>query len=212
MTYEAMAGDVRHFITKNSLENVSILGHSMGSKVAMTLALSSSLPNLEKLIISDIAPTRSSLSSSFKRYLSAMAHIENPSSNIKTRDEADSVLKMTENDLGIRQFLLTNLNVPSPHSGATVNFKVPVDILTDAIPDLGSFPYVPDGLNQWRGSTLVVKGAKSDYINDGNILSFKTFFPKMQLEVLDTGHWVHAEKPHEFKKIFVDFVSDTKRK
>ncbi|KAG6889008.1 hypothetical protein C0995_004476 [Termitomyces sp. Mi166 len=206
MTYEAMAADVRQFITEHKLEDVSILGHSMGGKVAMTLALSPSPLNLANLIISDIAPTRMSLSSSFKRYLGAMAHIADPASNIRTREEADLALKAEENDLGVRQFLLTNLTVPSRQSNETVKFKIPVDILTDAIADIGSFPYTPDWPHKWRGRTLVVKGAKSDYINNTNLPVFRAFFPKMQFEVLDTGHWVHAEKPNEFKKIFVDFI------
>ncbi|KAG6916206.1 hypothetical protein DXG01_007836 [Tephrocybe rancida] len=206
MTYESMAADVRHFIVKNGLEDVSLLGHSMGGKVAMTLALSPSPPSLANLIVSDIAPTRSSLSPSFKRYLGVMAQISDPASKIRTREEADSAFKAEEKDLGIRQFLLTNLAVPSQQSNETVKFKIPVDILTDAIAELGSFPYMPDGLRQWPGRALVVKGAKSDYIQNENMVLFEAFFPNMQLEVLDTGHWVHAEKPNEFKKLFVDFI------
>ncbi|KAG6865003.1 hypothetical protein C0991_005691 [Blastosporella zonata] len=203
-----MAADVEHFITKNELSNVSLLGHSMGGKVAMSLALSPSCPDLANLIISDIAPTRSSLSPSFKRYLGVMARIADPSSNIRTREQADAALKAEEQDLAVRQFLLTNLDVPSKQLNGTVKFKIPVNILTDAIADLGSFPYMPDGSHQWQGRTLVVKGAKSDYISDASIPLFKSFFPAMQLETMDTGHWVHAEKPNEFKKIFINFILD----
>ncbi|KAG6876906.1 hypothetical protein C0993_012162 [Termitomyces sp. T159_Od127] len=162
MTYEAMAADVRHFITEHELKDVSILGHSMGGKVAMTLALSPSPPDLANLIISDIAPTRLSLSPAFRRYLGVMARITDPVSNIRTREEADSALKAEEKDLSVRQFLLTNLIAPSRSSNETVKFKIPVDILADAIVDIGSFPYTPDGSHTWQGRTLVVKGAKSE--------------------------------------------------
>ncbi|KAG6808777.1 hypothetical protein H0H93_016497, partial [Arthromyces matolae] len=96
MTYEAMAEDVRHFITRLKLNGVSLLGHSMGGKVAMTLALSPSPPNLANLIVSDIAPTQSSLSPSFKVYLNSMARIQDPASNIRTREEANSALQEVE--------------------------------------------------------------------------------------------------------------------
>ncbi|KAG6844682.1 hypothetical protein H0H87_004657 [Tephrocybe sp. NHM501043] len=172
----------------------------------MTLALSPSPPNLANLIVSDIVPIRSSLSPSFQRYLEVMARIADPSSNVKTRDEADSILKAEEKDIGVRQFLLTNLDIPSKQSNETVKFKIPINILTEAIGDLGSFPYTPNGPHQWPGRTLVVKGAKSDYISDANVPLFEAFFPNVQLEVLNTGHWVHAEQPIEFKKLFVDFI------
>ena len=146
----------------------------------MTLALSPSRPNLANLIVSDIAPIRSALSSSFERYLGAMARIADPLSDIKTREEADSVLRAEEKvdfpppqmllqpkqqmfqDLGVRQLLLTNLSVPSLQSNETVKFKIPVNILADALADIASFPYTPDGPRRWKGRTLVVKGAKSE--------------------------------------------------
>lgn len=108
--------------------------------------------------------------------------------------------------MAVRQFLLTNLVVPSSTSEKTVKFKIPIDTLLEAAPDIGSFPFMPDGELEWTGRTLIVKGAKSDYIKDTDISLLKEFFPNMKLEVLDTGHWVHAEKPNEFKKMVVDFI------
>ncbi|KAG5638548.1 hypothetical protein H0H81_012049, partial [Sphagnurus paluster] len=127
MNYQSMAADVHHFITKNKLKDVSLLGHSMwvfpfrvqlkklltfwvtefrGGKVAMTLALSASLPTLSNLIVSDIAPTRSALSPSFQRYLKVMSHIENPVTGIRTREAADKVLQSEE------KVVLTKNNYP----------------------------------------------------------------------------------------------------
>ncbi|KAF5379698.1 hypothetical protein D9615_005736 [Tricholomella constricta] len=209
MNYESMAADVSHFITKNNLKEVSLLGHSMGGKVAMTLALSSSLPSLSNLIISDIAPVRSSLSPSFQRYLKVMSDIEDPATDVRTREAADKILQTVEKDLSIRQFLLTNLMLPSNPSDKTVKFKIPIATLKGAIAALGSFPFALDEGRQWHGRTLVVKGAKSDYITDDSIAIFNAFFPNAKVEVLDTGHWVHAEKPNEFKRIFVDFILET---
>ncbi|GLB44859.1 putative alpha beta-hydrolase [Lyophyllum shimeji] len=205
MDYLSMAADVHHFVTKNQLEDISLLGHSMGGKVAMTVALSGTLPALSNLIVSDISPTQTCLPPAFTTYLKAMAHIEDPASAIRTREQADDILKGVEKNLAVRQFLLTNLKTPSD-SSETVKFKIPVDILLEATPAIGSFPFIPGPEHQWHGRTLVVKGAKSDYIKDANVALLRELFPNARLEVLDTGHWVHAEKPNEFKKLVVDFI------
>ncbi|KAG6887163.1 hypothetical protein C0992_000366 [Termitomyces sp. T32_za158] len=160
MTYEAMAADVQHFITERGLED------ARGGKVAMTLALSSTSPNLANLIVSDIAPTCSSLSN-VRRYLWVMARLVHPAYNIRTREQADAFVKAEEWTISssVREFLLTNLIVPREHSNETVKFKVPIDILRDALFDIGSFPYTPNGPHKWQGRTLVVKGAESEYVD-----------------------------------------------
>ncbi|RDB25620.1 Abhydrolase domain-containing protein C22H12.03 [Hypsizygus marmoreus] len=213
MNYESMAADVLHFIQLMKLKDVSLLGHSMGGKVAMTLALESPSPlELSNLIISDIAPTQASISPSFLRYLMAMSKIEDPAMNIKTREAAGKILAAEEKDLSVRQFLLTNLMLPDPidTSRTTVKFQIPIPIIMKSISALGSFPLRPDG-HQWLRRTLVVKGARSSYIDDSHIPLFKAFFPNAEFATLDTGHWVHSERPNEFKKLMVDFILQGKR-
>jgi hypothetical protein len=192
----------------------------------MALALSSSPPNLSNLIVSDIAPTQASLSPSFIRYLDVMSHIENPATDVRTREHAGNILKSVEEvcrinlimletfglrppqNIGVRQFLLTNLILPSnaDPSRKTVKFQVPVSLLAEAIPALGSFPYTRDEGRQWHGKTLAIKGLRSkyersktlpssrnsrgdSYINEKNIPILQAFFPNMRLETTDTGHW-----------------------
>ncbi|KAF8629952.1 hypothetical protein AX17_005518 [Amanita inopinata Kibby_2008] len=209
MTYTAMAVDVLHFLKKHKLENVSLLGHSMGGKVAMSVALrvASHLPDpkstLSNLVISDITPSRTALSEDFVQYIDIMSKIEQMA--LKTRAEAGKVLEEYEKDSSIRQFLLTNLVVPPLSSPDTVKFQIPVALIRESIAALGSFPYEP-GESRWTGRTLVVKGNKSKYINKHNLRTLEEFFPHMQLETLEAGHWVHAEKPHAFKKLVVDFI------
>ncbi|KIM39337.1 hypothetical protein M413DRAFT_415968 [Hebeloma cylindrosporum] len=227
MTYEAMAADVRKFIMDKGLKDVALLGHSMGGKAAMAYALSlkangeTSIP-LSQLIVLDIAPSIGSLSSDFIQYIHVMQKIEDlPPGVIKTRTDADNILKPYESDISIRQFLLTNLKLPS-HSKTTqrhdaeekAKFIVPLGILSYSMEALGSFPYRynPDDQSvptTWDGPTLVVKGTKSAYINHKNTPAFRAFFPNMQLEELDAGHWVHAEKPTEFRKLVVDFLNES---
>ncbi|CAA7267528.1 unnamed protein product [Cyclocybe aegerita] len=225
MTYKAMAQDVQNFIEDKQLEEVALLGHSMGGKVAMAYALSldtyqAPRDTLSRLIISDIAPSIGRLSNEFIKYVEAMQRIEALAPGvIKTRADADKRLQPYEPDISVRQFLLTNLQLPS-HSRAVAHdassekarFIVPLNILTHSIESLGSFPYeynVEDGSvpKTWDGPTLAVKGTRSAFINHRNLPAFEAFFPNMRLEELDTGHWVHAEKPNEFRKLVVDFLA-----
>ncbi|KAI0076192.1 alpha/beta-hydrolase [Panus rudis PR-1116 ss-1] len=203
MTYSAMAEDVLAFLQKHSLENVSLIGHSMGGKVAMAVALNPDLPKdiLSKLIVVDMSPAKGPMSPEFQSYIEAMKKIEQ--SQVTSRQQAQKILMPYESDPSIRAFLLTNLN--THHAHAPLHFKIPVDIIGKAIPEIGSFPYEP-GERTWEGKSLFIKGTRSAYLNHKNIPIAKKFFPNMRLEELDAGHWVHAEKPNEFRKLVNDFI------
>ncbi|EJF64737.1 alpha/beta-hydrolase [Dichomitus squalens LYAD-421 SS1] len=204
-TYPAMAADVLHFFQTHKLSNISLLGHSMGGKVAMTVALDPDLPRelLAHLIIEDIAPARRALSSKFQGYIEAMKKIE--ANAVRTRQEADRVLKPYEQDPMIRAFLLMNLEYSTAHQQRSLKFGVPVGLLGDSIPEIGDFPWSP-GERTFDGPTLFIKGKKSKYINRNNIDTVKSFFPSMIFEELDTGHMVHPERPNEFKALVTNFI------
>ncbi|KAJ7755858.1 Alpha/Beta hydrolase protein [Mycena metata] len=201
MTYSAMAADVIHFIRQHSLSDVSLLGHSMGGKVAMTVALDSSLPpfTLSKLIVVDIAPARGKLSDEFNGHISAMKKIE--AAKLSNRKEALKILQEYEKDPDLCAFLLTNL-IQKPNAS---HFRIPVDLMGESAADIGYFPFTPEEA-QWTGKTLFVKGSRSSFLNRHNIPLAEKFFPNMKLETLDTHHWVHSEKPHEFSELVQDFI------
>ncbi|KAL4062886.1 alpha beta-hydrolase [Scleroderma citrinum] len=204
MTYLHMAADVLDFLHKFSLSNISLLGHSMGGKVAMSLALHPETPVdiLTHLIVSDIAPIRAKPSQDTIQHFEGMEQIE--TGGITNRKDADKILEGYEKDPSVRAFLLTNLDVNSHCS--PLRFKVPIDILKEGRPEIESFPWVP-GERTFNGRTLFVKGTKSKFINRHNIPVIKEFFPGAIIGELDTGHWVHAERPDEFRKLVLDFMS-----
>ncbi|KAJ7771046.1 alpha/beta-hydrolase [Mycena maculata] len=159
MTYSAMAADVIHFMQHHSLSDVSLIGHSMGGKVAMTVALnSSSLPasTLSNLVVVDIAPARGELSEQFKSYVTAMKKIE--AAKVSSRKEALEILNQYEKNPDVCAFLLTNL-VQRPNAS---HFRIPVDLIADSIAEMGTFPFTPEEA-QWEGRTLFIKGSKSRY-------------------------------------------------
>ncbi|KAH7911366.1 alpha beta-hydrolase [Hygrophoropsis aurantiaca] len=204
MTYSHMASDILSFCQERSLTNVALMGHSMGGKVAMSLALNPELPSglLADLIVSDIAPVRASIAADTVRHIEAMERIE--ASGVSTRKEADSILAEYEADASVRAFLLTNVDGTSKSSH--LKFKIPLDILKEGRPEIESFPYAP-GERTWEGHTLFVKGSKSKFINHKNIPLIRQFFPSALLEELDTNHWVHAEKPNEYRNLITDFIT-----
>ncbi|KAG2017614.1 hypothetical protein CC2G_007113 [Coprinopsis cinerea AmutBmut pab1-1] len=221
MTYQTMAEDVRHFLETHGLNNVSLLGHSMGAKVAMSIALSLAEKNpkdetISRLIVADMAPVKAELSIRLSQYISAMQDVNAmPAGMIKSLPDADRILAHFEQNPAVRQFLLTNLLLPShsrtSHTHEKAKFALPLSILQDALPDLAEFPYDHKEATHptFDRPTLVISGTHSEYRILDHTKAFKTFFPRAKLESLDAGHWVHAERPNEFKKLVVDFIKST---
>ncbi|KAE9389493.1 alpha/beta-hydrolase [Gymnopus androsaceus JB14] len=177
MDYFHMAADVLHFIKKLELSDISLLGHSI-----------STFQSTQNLIVVDIPPIKGSVSRTTISYIEAMRRIEDLKlTGSSIRKEADELLIDVEKDPSTRAFLLSTLITPSSTS-EFARFRVPLDILSKSIPDIGSFSYDP-GEAVYKGRTLLVKGGKSRFVNDDNIPIFQRFFSNSKLEILDTGHW-----------------------
>ena len=200
MTYLDMAGDIEKFFSDKQLSNVTLIGHSMGGKVAQTMALNPRLPShaLSHLISVDMTPAAGPISPEFMRYARCMVEINKE--QVQSRSEADKIMKEIEPNLSVRQFLLTNLE----RQGETMQFRIPVEKIMHALEEIGEFPYAPPVDEHsaperlWNGPTLFVKGERSKYINRHNIPLCKAYFPSMQLKVLPTGHWCQSEAPGAF--------------
>ncbi|GMK59757.1 hypothetical protein CspeluHIS016_0803630 [Cutaneotrichosporon spelunceum] len=203
-TYPALAVDVAHFLAQHGLEDVNLLGHSMGGKTVMALALNERLNRPLKTLISvDIAPTNGEIEPQYDGYLRGMKEVE--AARVPSRKEADKLMKPYEPDVGVRQFILTNAVMEHGH----VCFRVGIDTLSSATKGLGTFPnHVTDGKPDatWGGPTLFVRGSRSDYVLDRDLQDANKFFPNLQVVTLDAGHWVHAEKPQETGDAVIEFV------
>lgn len=202
--YESMAGDVEAFLAAQGLDDgrVTLLGHSMGAKTAMAVALRQ--PTLvDRLIVVDNAPIEATLESRFGTYVQAMRRIEE--AQVHKQSDADRILTEYEKDIGVRQFLLTNLT--RPPGGGAYKFRVPLRTLGNALDRMGSFPYHPDKIRYERPA-LFIRGTKSRYVPDEVIPIIGRFFPCFRMKDIDAGHWVISEKPHEFKDAVVEFMND----
>ncbi|WFD43783.1 ribonuclease III [Malassezia psittaci] len=207
MTYMDMAKDLARFFEEHQLSKHALVGHSLGGKAVMALALSDLLPDntLSHLVVVDIAPAEGSISPEFMKYTRTMLEIEK--ANLQSRNEADKFLAKVEPNLSIRQFLLTNLT----RTDDGLRFRNPVETLLNALDGIGQFPYKPQNDGQpaekhWNGPTLFIKGKNSNYINQNNLPSCRSFFPNMALKELSTGHWVQSEAPREFLRTVREFL------
>ncbi|KAG0237780.1 Alpha/Beta hydrolase protein [Mortierella sp. GBAus27b] len=197
--YANMANDVVQFMKEQNLEKPIIIGHSMGGKVAMTIALEHT--PLDRLVVVDMAPVKVNMSSDFANYVAIMKGIQE--AHVKKQSEADAIMKKAVDDLGVRQFLLTNLKKNS--SGDGYSFRIPLDTLGNSLANLGQFDFVP-GEDRYDGKALFIKGNKSNYVRGKEEELIKVFFPQARIEGLETGHWVHAEKPDQFLKLVTEFA------
>ncbi|TVY58658.1 Abhydrolase domain-containing protein [Lachnellula cervina] len=208
--YMAMADDVAGFIEEHQLKNTTLIGHSMGAKTAMTLALKA--PDIIDNIVSvDNAPLDAALLSNFGKYIQGMRQIED--AGVTRQAEADKILKNYEEastpisrclSLPIRQFLLGNLHRPPGEK--IQKFKVPLKILGSALDNLGDFPFKDPGEVRFEKPALFVRGTQSHYVPDEALPIIGQFFPRFVLADIDAGHWVISEKPEEFRQAVVEFL------
>jgi pimeloyl-ACP methyl ester carboxylesterase len=197
-----MAEDVEHWLQEAQIPMPTLIGHSMGAKVAMTLALRKP-SHYSALIPVDNAPVDAALKSDFGTYVKAMKEIDDLRPRVKKQSDADAILAKYESDVGIRQFLLTNL-VKTPVSPGSkeseLRFRIPLGTLAKALPNMADFPFKDTEQNQYKGPTLVVRGTKSHYVADETLPVIGGFFPKFEVMDFECGHWVMSERFEEFRR------------
>lgn len=194
--YTAMVGDVVNYCEASGLERVNIIGHSMGGKVAMFMAVLH--PELiNRLVIADIGP----------RYyrphhqdilagLNAVDFSRKPG-----RSEVEDILARHIDDAGTRQFLMKNLYWKEPGQLA---FRFNLPVFNEKIDNIGQA--LPDGA-AYDGAVLFLRGDRSNYIKDQDIPGIKQHFPKAEIKTIaNSGHWLHAENPGDFFKETLTFI------
>lgn len=184
--YPAMAEAVAGFMEAQNIAAADIMGHSMGGKTAMTLALMH--PNLvRRLIVVDIAPVPYHHSS--QPEIDAMLAL--PLAQLGTRGDADQWLAAAIGDAGLRAFLLTNLG----RGPDGFEWRINLAGLKAQLADLHGFPIAP-GARAYEGPTMFIAGGTSDYIRADHKPAMDGFFPRQRTSVIDgAGHWVHADDP-----------------
>ncbi|MDT8407746.1 MAG: alpha/beta fold hydrolase [Methylococcales bacterium] len=186
MNYPAMAGDITALLDTLHLPDAHILGHSMGGKVAMWLALNHP-DRVGRLVVADIAPK--TYRHDFKAILSALQGLNVKA--LRSRKHADTCLADAIPKPALRQFLLQNLQLEQ----GQLQWRVDLDILERAGPLISGFPETT-GLYPFSGQCLFVFGEHSEFFDEAAITPL---FPGAELTVIaEAGHWLHAEQPERF--------------
>lgn len=199
-SYQLMAADVLALFDHLGLEaaQTSLLGHSMGGKVAMRLALDAP-ERLARLLVLDIAPRFSDMQHQ-DDILAGLYAVD--LATLGSRQEADAALARHIPQVGVRQFLLKNLYRREDNSFA---WRINLPGLAASLAAIGEETTAPQ---PFLKPTLFVRGGKSNYITaEDKLYGIPALFPNSQVEtVLDAGHWLHAEKPEEVFQLVRDFV------
>ncbi len=196
--YKAMAEDLNEFIQTHQLQNVILLGHSMGGKTVMFFEYL--FPSTaQKLIIADIAPR------AYKPHhddvLKALNAVD--FTDINTRKDAEAILNQYISDFGTKQFLLKNIYWKEDES-KQMDWRFNLKTITNEYNNVGvSVPHFTT-----TTKTLFIRGQKSDYITESDEYDISQRFLNHQLKTIsNSGHWVHAEQPEAFFNCVIDFIS-----
>jgi pimeloyl-ACP methyl ester carboxylesterase len=186
MGYLDLAADVRAFIERQGLDRPAVIGHSMGGKAAMCLALQHA-ERIDRLAVLDIAPV--DYDHSHSEFIEAMQSVD--PDLIERRAEADALLSKTVPEAPVRQFLLQNLVAKDEGFAWRIN-------LTALATNLDRILAFPRELANARydGLSLFLHGAVSDYVLPQHVATIERHFPRTRYEAVSgTGHWLHAERP-----------------
>jgi len=180
---------------------VALVGHSLGGKVAMVLALR--YPELvERLCVVDVSPVAYDSLSQFQGYVAAMQGLDLDA--LAGRDDADAALTESVPDPTVRAFLLQNLR----RDGEGWRWQANLDVLGADLSVIGSWPEEPlAGTAPYAGPVLWVAGAGSDYVTPDYAEAMDRWFPRNRsVTVKGAGHWVHAEQPEVFLEVLRRFL------
>ncbi len=197
MSLAAMAEDVAEFLVSESIDSAHLLGHSLGGKVMMELALSNP-ERIDRVVVGDIAPVDYGV----PRHDDVFAGIESLDlSTLTKRSQAEEVVAHYIQEPAVRSFILKNL-VRDSNGGYYWRINTPA--LKSNYPKL-------IGANRddthFERPVLFIKGEHSDYLTNAHKGEVLKRFPKAQVKVISgTGHWLHAEKPELFAKLTHNFL------
>ena len=193
-SYPALARDLAQVIEPMD-RPVHLLGHSMGGKAAMVLALTQ--PDLiSRLIIADISPV--AYTHSQVHHIEAMRAVD--LQKISRRSDAAEQLAALGTAPELQSFFTQSLDVPNRR------WLLNLDALAENMPNILGFPQIS---GTYAGPALFLSGANSDYVQPEHRAAIKALFPHARFaKIPGTGHWLHAEKPADVTRAIDDFLKD----
>uniref|UniRef100_A0A182VUI8 Derlin n=1 Tax=Anopheles minimus TaxID=112268 RepID=A0A182VUI8_9DIPT len=209
-SYDHMVEDLVQLYQTLGIQQASIIGHSMGGRAMMLLALK--YPQLvEKAVIVDISPSPGlgTSNTNIPLFLQSMKMIQISSDATihQARKIADEQLSRIVAEKPLRDFLITNL-VKAEKEGGDFRWRINLQSLERNFNSgVAQFPNLTG--HKFEGPTLFIAGGRSDYVKSKDVPLIKKLFPNSEITyVKDAGHWVHSEKSTEFAKLVLNFLNE----
>jgi len=198
MSLLSMAQDIVELMDHLSIASAYFVGHSLGGKVAMQLAMSDD-GRVKGLVVVDIAPVKyQDNNTNIINNLYDLSKVD-----IKDRKMADSFLSEQGIEPSVRAFLLKNLR-----RNTVGNFEVKININAIKANYESHLSAAPQG-EIFTGPCLFLKGENSDYIDQQQLPIIQSIFPKSSVKTIEAvGHWLHAEKPELFNQLVSQFIRE----
>ncbi len=198
LSYEAMAEDLIGLLDQLGIARAALVGHSLGGKVAMWLALNRP-ERVAALAVVDIAPV--TYPARFGREIAALQKLD--LRTLASRRDADARLVAAIPGAMMRGFLLQNLR----KTEAGWSWRINLAALPGAMAGLGTFP-IAQG-RQFPGPTAFIHGGNSDYVTAAHLPLIRALFPRAELITIPgAGHWVHADQPEACARALADVLAD----
>ncbi|ARN75996.1 alpha/beta fold hydrolase [Oceanicoccus sagamiensis] len=197
MRFPEMAADVLAFMDAKAIDHAHLLGHSLGGKVAMQLALSAP-ERVGRLVVADMAPVY--YGGNHDEVFAAINALDLAS--LASRRDADELLTSYIEEDGVRLFLLKSLY---KNEAGQFQWRLNTRVLESRYDDLRQ---ALEAEQPFTGPTLFIKGELSPYIKTDYRDAIESLFSQAQLKIIqNTGHWLHAEKPVAFNNVVKQFLT-----
>ncbi len=190
-----MAEDILELMQDEGIKDAHILGHSMGGKLAMHLALEHQ-EIVDKLIVADIAPR--AYHSRHEAIFRALHEVQPPL--FDSRAEVDAAMQHMIPEPGLRHFLLKNLH----RNDSGLAWKMNLSAIESHYPDILS---EVESWEVFEGDVLFIRGERSDYLSESDVPAIRALFPFAEhVSMPEAGHWLHADNPTLFADLALSFL------
>ena len=198
-SYAEIADEVATLLDEE--DPVTLVGHSMGGKAAMLLALRHPAM-VARLCVVDVAPVAYAHGTEFRGYVHAMQGLDLDA--LATRADAEEALTPAVPNPGVRSFLLQNLR----RDGDGWRWQPNLEVIGRDLDDVAGWPRDDvAGAAPYDGPVLWIAGATSSYVSDEHAAAMEELFPRVRrVTVKGAGHWVHSEQPEVFVQVLRRFV------
>ena len=197
MDYASMSFDLMETLAEQDALPATLVGHSMGGKAAMTLALNRP-EAVHSLLVADIPPAITGHGSS--QLGRQMLRIRFPQH--LNRNDADALLAEAIADRDIRHLMLQNLRL-----GEKPGWQIGLQEIVASMINIEGWPYIPEG-HAYNGPTLFLAGGRSPYIQPKHHPVMRRLFPGHRMEIIEhAGHWLHVEEPARFAALLEAFCA-----